>query len=101
MAFNNGAQFVEPKARTKSWAALEYTESLEYYVATSKTISKSNRLQILEFMSVRGLFTLKPSGINNLPTPLELAKRKNVMALRFFLSHPEIHKGKKIDPKVL
>jgi hypothetical protein len=98
MAFELGAKFKEIQIRKydkKSRKVVEYTESLEYYVATSKDICKSDRLNILEFLLVRGQLTLKPSGEKNIPTPFVLAERKYPTALRFFLFHPEIHKGKK------
>lgn len=103
MAFELGAKFKEIQIRKydkRSRKVVEYTESLEYYVATSKDICKSDRLNILEFLLVRGQLTLKPSGEKNIPAPFVLAERKNPMALRIFLLHPEIHKGKKkSDPK--
>lgn len=97
MAFDLGAKFVERKLRRWDKASkkvIECTESLEYYVATSKDFSKSARLELLEFLSSRGALTLQPSGEKNIPVIFELAERRNVMALRFFLSHPEIHQGK-------
>jgi hypothetical protein len=96
MAFELGAKFKEIQIRKydkRSRKVVEYTESLEYYVATSKDICKSDRLNILEFLLVRGQLTLKPSGEKNIPAPFVLAERKNPMALRIFLLHPEIHKA--------